>query len=211
MKGPARLAAFDLDGTLLRGDTVLEAIARPLGRLDRTRQFETLTRLEDIRAAREEVATWYKSHSFAELCIYLESMRLAPGVEQGLGLLKRRGVKIALVSITWEFAVEWWARKLGADFYVGTALSHDGAISHFWPDDKPVWLAELAERLRTPLSDVAAVGDTVSDLPMLRIVGHPFFVGQAKPPELPEASHRPDGDIYEIAESIVDSQPTRSV
>ena len=34
-RGPIRLAAFDLDGTLLRGETVCEAIARPLGRLER--------------------------------------------------------------------------------------------------------------------------------------------------------------------------------
>ena len=31
---PTKLAAFDLDGTLLHGGTVWEALARPLGHLD---------------------------------------------------------------------------------------------------------------------------------------------------------------------------------
>lgn len=39
---PFGLAVFDLDGTLLRGPTVCEVLARTLGRLDRMRQLEVL-------------------------------------------------------------------------------------------------------------------------------------------------------------------------
>jgi len=55
-----KLAALYLDGTLLRGDTVWEALARPLGRLDRVQQFEKLrsSDFDGVRAAREEVAAW---------------------------------------------------------------------------------------------------------------------------------------------------------
>jgi phosphoserine phosphatase len=205
MEDNVRLVAFDLDGTLLRGDTVLEAIARPLGRLDRTRQFETLHRLKDIKAAREEVAGWYRLHSLPELTEHLRTMQVAPGVRRGFGLLKQRGIKVALVSITWEFAVEWWAGELGADFYVGTGLSRSGEITHFWPDDKPVWLARLAAQLGIPLRAVAAVGDSLSDMPMLDAVGHPFFVGRDKPQSGPERlRHHPGGDIGKVVEAIVD-------
>jgi hypothetical protein len=37
---PFGLAVFDLDGTLLRGPTVCEVLARALGRLDRLWQLE---------------------------------------------------------------------------------------------------------------------------------------------------------------------------
>ena len=30
--------------------------------------------------------------------------------------------------------------RLGADYSVGTGLSADGLISHFWPKDKALWL-----------------------------------------------------------------------
>lgn len=212
MNDPVRLAAFDLDGTLLRGDTVFEAIARPLGHLERTQEFENLNRVEDIKTAREEVASWYRPHSLSVLSAYVQSMQLAPGVRDGFGMLRRQGIKIAIVSITWEFAVEWWAKELGADFYVGTGLSQGGDISHFWPHDKPVWLAELVKRLGLSPSEVAAVGDSPSDMPMLEIVGHPFFVGHTKPEEVPAGfRHFPDGDICEIAETIISNPTTREV
>jgi len=56
---PIRLVAFDLDGTLIRADTCCEALARPLGRLERMREFERRTTVEDIAAARVEMAGWY--------------------------------------------------------------------------------------------------------------------------------------------------------
>ena len=101
-------------------------------------------------------------------------MRLAPGVHEGLGLLRRHGFKIAIISITWEFAVEWFAHQFGADYFVGTGLSPYGKITDFWPSDKAVWLQGLADRLGTPMNDVAAVGDSSGDLHMLRAVGHPY-------------------------------------
>ena len=73
--------------------------------------------------------------SFPELCTYLTSLQVAPGVPEGLTLLKQRKIKIAVVSITWEFAVEWFARRLVVDYFVGTRLSPDGQITHFWPED----------------------------------------------------------------------------
>ena len=53
-----RLAAFDLDGTLLRGRTACEAIAKGIGRLGRMRELEQLesNQIEEITAAREEMA-----------------------------------------------------------------------------------------------------------------------------------------------------------
>lgn len=37
-----RLVAFDLDGTLLRGDTVCEALARRMGHFERMRELEAI-------------------------------------------------------------------------------------------------------------------------------------------------------------------------
>lgn len=201
-----RLVAFDLDGTLIHGDTVCEAIARQLGYLDRMRELERLTSWNDIeavKAAREEMATWYGSATTLELCSYLNSLRLAPGVHEGFRLLKQHEIKIAIVSMTWEFAVEWFARDLGADYYIGTRLLPNGQIIHFWSQDKSRWLADLSQQSGFGLDEVAAVGDSGGDIDMLRIVGYPFFVGKTKPKELDKVSHYPDGDIYEIAKCII--------
>ena len=201
-----KLVAFDLDGTLLRGESVWEAIARGIGRLERVREMERIdpARMEEITAAREESAGWYSSFTNDELLEHVSPIRVAPGVDDGFALLREHGYKIAVVSLTWEFAVEWFAGRFGADYFAGTGLSSDGEITHFWPRDKAFWLARLASRLGVDMDDVAAVGDSRGDVPMLSAVGHPYWVGETVPPQLNgKVIHEPDGDIRVVAESIV--------
>lgn len=198
------LAVFDLDGTLTRGDTVCEVIARPLGHLARMRELEAIdgNDTEAIIAAREEMAGWYRQRSLEDLRSSLVDLKLAPGVSDGINLLKESGIQIAIASITWEFAVEWLAGRLGIDYYVGTKLSQEGDITHFWPDDKADWLRAIATQLGVGLNRVAVVGDSSSDKGMLEIAGTPFFVGTEFPQDLSDVYHLPDGDIYEIARLI---------
>ena len=101
---PIGLVAFDLDGTLLRGDTVCLRIARRIGRLERMREFEALVAEADIRAAREEMALWYHGLGPDDLCAHLAPEMLAPGAAEGFALLRERGIATAIVSITWDFA-----------------------------------------------------------------------------------------------------------
>ena len=201
-----KLVAFDLDGTLLRGESVWEAIAKGIGRLERVREFERFAadQITEVTAAREESAEWYSAFTFDELLEHVTSMRVAPGVDEGFALLRQHGFKIAIVSLTWEFAVEWFANRFGADYFVGTRLSPDGRITHFWPEDKALWLTELAGKFGVDMRDVAAAGDSRGDVPMLLAVGLPYWVGETVPPELDgKVIHQPDGDIRVVAESIV--------
>ena len=204
-----RIAAFDLDGTLLRGQTACEAIAEGIGRIERMRELEHLgsNQIEEIVAAREEMAEWYSGFTFSDLCEYLTAIPVAPGVEEGFALLRDHGFRIAIISLTWEFAVEWFANKLGADHSVGQGLSSDGLITHFWPQDKALWLTGLADKLDVDMKDVAAVGDSRGDIPMLLSVGHRYWVGQSTPPQLDrKVVHEPTGDMRLVAHRIVESQ-----
>ena len=197
-----RLAAFDLDGTLIRGQTACEAIAVGIGHLERMREFEQLGS-DQI----EEIAKWYSSFTFSDLCQHLTAIRVAPGVDEGFALLRDHGFSIAIISLTWEFAVEWFASRWGVDHFVGTGLTSDGLITHFWPQDKALWLAGLAAKLGVAMEDVAAVGDSRGDIPMLLSVGHRYWVGQTIPPELDRTViHEPTGDMRLVAHRIVEAQ-----
>jgi HAD superfamily phosphoserine phosphatase-like hydrolase len=196
-----RLVAFDLDGTLIRGPTICEHLAKPLGKLSRMREFEQLRDLTQIRAARQEMLGWY-GEPLNALCERLTDIAIAPGADEAFGLLAQRGIHTAIVSITWSFAVEWFARRFGADAWIGTG-AQSGEIQHFWPSDKPVWLTRHAGALGIELSDVAAVGDSHGDVPMLAAVGHPFFVGADLPAEIAHAVHAPNADLRVIARRIV--------
>ncbi len=202
-----RLAAFDLDGTLLRGASVCEEIARGLDRIERMRELERVdpTNVEDVTAMREEMAAWYAGLSFSDLRSYLTAVRVAPGVDEGLALLRDRGFTIAIASLTWDFAVEWFAGRFGVDYWAGTRLSPDGRITHFWPDDKARWLSGVARELGADMRNVAAVGDSRGDIPMLRAVGRRYWVGRTRPAELgPDVVHEPGGDIRRVSSLIAE-------
>jgi HAD superfamily phosphoserine phosphatase-like hydrolase len=204
---PFGLAVFDLDGTLLRGPTVCEVLARALGRLDHMRQLEALIaglRDIDIAAAREEMVRWYREVSPADLTSRLGLVTLAPRATEGITLLRRHGVAVAIASITWEFAVAWFARQLHVDYYVGTRLEPDGTIRHFWPRDKVTWIQGLRDTLRIAASRMAGIGDSGGDVEMVRAVRHPVFVGATLPGKLPGVTHFPGTDIATVAHWIIE-------
>ena len=132
------LAVFDLDGTLLRGLTVCELLAEPLGRRDRMRELERFRSLDELAAARAEMATWYQTTSHSNLIASLQNATLAPEAKAGLTLLRRCGIAVAIASVTWNFAVKYFARVLGVPYFVGTGLNKNGQIDHIWPRDKAV-------------------------------------------------------------------------
>jgi HAD superfamily phosphoserine phosphatase-like hydrolase len=202
---PVRLAAFDLDGTLLRGDTVCEVLARTLGHLERMRELEAIQEARQDRDSllvlRKELAAYYQGVPALELRSYLSTLTLAPGAREGFALLRRAGIVTAIVSITWEFAAQWLAAEVGADYHVGTRLLADGSIEHFWPEDKAVWLAALRRRHGIGRDETVAVGDSWRDVPMLETAGVRVYVGKVLPPGL-TAIHLPDGDIGEVARVV---------
>lgn len=198
-----RLVAFDLDGTLLRRQTVCELLASHLGQSERMQQLERLQHPEALRQAREEMASWYQSQPRSQLCTVLQQAALAPRVREGLTLLQQHGIQLALISITWEFAVAWFAQQWGIAHFVGTRLSTLGEITHFWPEDKATWLKQLAHQFELEPRQVAAVGDSSGDEAMLRVAGYPLFVGTRLPEGFPPEAHDPAGDIYTIAQRII--------
>lgn len=201
---PVRLVAFDLDGTLVRGPTICEVLADKFGMRDRMRAIEQLRDIADISAAREEMLHWYGDVPLVELCAELRRVEIAPGAAEAFGLLAARGVTSVIVSVTWAFAVEWFARRFGAQAWVGTGVTSAGSIQHFWPHDKPVWLSRYASDLGIELDEVAAVGDSLGDVPMLSMVGHPVYVGAQLPAAIGHATHRPHANLRELAAALLD-------
>jgi phosphoserine phosphatase len=195
--------AFDLDGTLVRDRTCVESIARTIGREEECAGFERLDMRDvlAVTAAREAMAEWYRPHTREELTAGLSDLPLAPGSEEAFALLREHGVVIAIVSITWSFAVEWFARRLGADHAHGTRLI-DGRVEHVWPADKGRWLRGLSARLDLRQQAVAAVGDSEGDRELLEAAGVRYCVGERRI-EVAKVAHLPRANILEIAQQLV--------
>jgi len=82
-----RLVAFDLDGTLLRHQTVAKCWQAKSAPVKRMQQFELLHQSEDTRQAIKEMAGWYRSWSRTQLCTFLQKAHFAPGVCEAMALL----------------------------------------------------------------------------------------------------------------------------
>jgi uncharacterized protein len=198
------LAVFDLDGTLLRGRTVCELLAEPLGRLDRMQRLERFTTEADLAAARDEMATWYRGRSVSQLTAGLRAVPFAPGAEEAVALLHSSGIAVAIASITWEFAVECFARRLGVTHFIGTRLGPAGAVEHVWPRDKARWAQALCRQLSIPATRLVAVGDSSGDADMLQIAAHRVFVGDRVPPEIADVYHAPGANLLTVVRWILD-------
>ena len=197
------LVVFDLDGTLLRGPTVCEVLAGPLGHLDRMREIEQISDRDEMTAARVEMAEWCTTVERDVLLGYLEGAQLAPGAVEGCAALRSAGVRVAIASITWEFAVARFATMFGAYAWIGTTLADDGTVGHCWAETKASWVRSLGDPLRT-----AAVGDTTGDVPMLHEVGFPIFVGAQLPTDAPVSTlHLPAADIRDVAAAVLGRLP----
>ncbi len=198
------LAVFDLDGTLLRGDTVCEVLAKPLDRLVEMKHFEGLTEERDIAAAREQMVGWYEVRTTTELRAELRGASWAPGAHEAVRRLQSVGVAVAIASLTWQFAVSWFASQLGVDDYLGTDLFPDGRIVHVWPRDKARWLRELAATYGVPSDRIAAIGDSKGDLEMLHAASLRVFVGSTVPSGLGQVIHAPNANLCHVADRIID-------
>ena len=198
------IVAFDLDGTLLRGDTVCEILAKPLGRLEDMKRFEAFRTETEIVAARKQMAGWYRGSAADRLQASLSHVSWAPGAHEAIQQLHAAGIAVGIASITWKFAVRWCADRLGVRHYLGTDLTPEGDILHVWGRDKARWLKELADSHGIRKNRIAAVGDSRNDFEMLRVASLRFFVGEKPLPGIGSLVHLPAADLRAVAAGIID-------
>jgi HAD superfamily hydrolase (TIGR01490 family) len=103
-----------------------------------------------------------------------------PGAYELVDKSKRLGLRQVLVTGALDLTVEPLARHLGLDDFVTNRLEYvDGhATGRLEPPvmaaaTKASWIRTYAEREGLALSDCYAYSDSMSDLPMLSVVGHP--------------------------------------
>ena len=200
---PIRLVAFDLDGTLIRGRNSLAVISEALGRPEWEERMEILhMRGAAPEEMRQRVAPWM-DFSAGELCRHLVHSRLAPGADEAFQLLHERQVTTAIVSISWDFMVEWFAKRFGTTHWAAAGFNPDGTVTPFWPEGKGPWLERLMATLHVTRQEVAAVGDSPRDAALFQAAGHSFYVGTDRLEGLDGIQHYPDGNIAAVARAIL--------
>jgi phosphoserine phosphatase len=174
-----RVVAFDLDGTLLRGTTVSLCLAEWTGTAEALRDLETRFAAGAISNAviADTSAAWLAGRALTDVAKLLEDQPWISGIAETVDALHADGAEVLLATITWRFAAECLAERLGFDAISGTELeSRDGLLTgtvsrQFDEWDKLAFVEAFCHEQGVPLAEAAAVGDSRSDVPLFGRVG----------------------------------------
>ena len=174
-----RLIAFDMDATLIQGETI-DMLAARHGCGKRVAQVTERAMRGEIDFAtslRERVAL-LRGLSESVLTEVSESARLTEGAVETLAELRARGIAVVLLSGGFLFMAE----RLNRDMHFHECVCNDlqvrsggltGELQGPLVDaaGKRDNLVRIAGELGVAMSDTAAVGDGANDLPMLEVAG----------------------------------------
>ena len=192
-------AFYDLDGTLIRTNLVHvfayfarndQGILKSIGRTAGTVLGLPLFAAADIYSRKvfnDLFFKWYRGQSADRLRYLAEDLFkevIKPGIYPGtLPLLEKSrsmGLRQVVVTGALDVTIEPLLRHLGVTDYVANRLEIvDGVASgRLVPPvmasaSKASWIRTYAEAEGLSLSDSYAYADSMSDLPMLSVVGHP--------------------------------------
>jgi len=193
------LAFFDMDGTLVGGDTnditlhhfVKLGIA-PSDMLIKLSECErkffegSLDINEFVRFA---VTPLLKLSKYEQYKVLHETVRdliiplVKPGAKRALDFHKKRGDRIFIVTSTCDYIVEHVASLLGISDYIAAPMEKlDGRLTGKqcgivpYQEDKVKRINEILKKDNLSLEDSYAYGDSINDLPMLMMCTHRFAV-----------------------------------
>jgi phosphoserine phosphatase len=199
-----RLAAFDMDGTLIQGRLVF-ALADNFGLSDKVRAIQSGgTAGQDQTKA---IAASFADLTKKDLEAAIESIPLTKNCEQTVDALKGKDYKIGIISDSYTAAARVVADRLRLDFVAANELHMENGritgrvemplgwekIGCFCKISvcKRYHLEKFARQFGVKIENTLAIGDTKSDICMIKRAG----VGVAFMPK--------DGEIANATNKIV--------
>jgi HAD superfamily hydrolase (TIGR01490 family) len=199
--GTRSAAFFDLDKTVIAKSSTL-AFSRPLykggliGRRDVLRsaysQFVFLLggadhdQMERMRLYLSSLCAGWPEQQVREIVAETLQQVVEPIIyDEAATLIEDHhamGRDVVIVSSSGAEVVDQIGRMLGADHTIGTRMQiedgrYTGEIDFYaYAENKAVAIRELAEQEGYDLNACFAYSDSVTDLPMLELVGHPYVV-----------------------------------
>ena len=173
------VVVFDLDGTLLRGTTVSLLLAQWLGREGEITELERAFHAHEISnsVVADTSAGWLAGKSVAEAWRVLEDGSWIDGMAETFQVLAGAQVSLLLGTITWSFAAEMLRESYGFAVTSGTEMRVvDGVLSgtvsrYFDEHDKARFVEDWCAQHGYSMSQVAAIGDSRSDVPLFHRAG----------------------------------------
>lgn len=206
---------FDVDGTLIRTNLVHptlfylanqaspgRSLKRLAGALWRSPRL-ALAELRDRRTFNEQLFSLYEGVTEDRLLLLADEVfdtiirpGLHPGAKDLVSTCRDRGHEVVLLSGSLDFLMDRLAKHIGAQTVIANRLeiSRGAATGRILPPivagpSKAVLLREHAKSHNYDLSDCFAYSDSLSDVPMLSVVGHASAVNPDGPLEALARAH----------------------
>ncbi|HVP78100.1 MAG TPA: HAD family phosphatase [Thermodesulfobacteriota bacterium] len=175
-----KLAIFDLDGTLTQERSVWEYIHKQLGKwYGFAEEYQKKFLAGEISYSRfcELDAEVWKGMKVEALSKIVQGVSFHPGVDELVGHLKQKGLKLAMVSSGLSLLSNWVHQKYGFDYSVSNDLLHENGVLtgnvkiQVYYDQKAVWAGRILKQFGVKSEEMIALGDSRGDLELFRMAG----------------------------------------
>ena len=182
----SRLAAFDMDGTLIQGRLVF-ALAGRFGLSDKVRSILQSHRPIAGHEQTKAIAELFAGLTKKDLESAIASIPFTKNCEHTIAILKDRGYKTGIISDSYTIAASFVADRLQLDFWEANKLEilNDKITGNIemplgWDRIgcyckisvcKRYHLEKIACHFCVPIENTLAVGDTKSDICMIQRAG----------------------------------------
>ena len=194
-----RLAALDMDGTVLEEDSSWVALHKFFGTTDRGRaslKLYTEGRISYREFMRRDIAAWPRGVTLAEIEAVLSGYKVRREAPEMLRELKTRGMEAALVTSGIDILAKQVSEELGIRHWVANGLRFDSrgkllpdGIGRVDPTRKDRAYRRLLKSIGIPPKSTIAVGDTLYDLAFLKSARMGFLLAHTTRVEDPEIIH----------------------
>ncbi len=177
---PYKLVILDLDGTLTQERSIWEYIHIRLGKwygFAEAYQEQFLTGKISYEEFCERDAQVWKGMKVEEVLEIVKNVPFHPGVDELISFLKKRGLKLTMVSSGLSLLTNWVHQKYGFDYSISNDLLYeDGVLTgkvkiQVYYDQKAEWVERILKRFEVKPEEVIAIGDSKGDLDMFEMVG----------------------------------------
>lgn len=199
MKRKIRLAAFDLDGTVLEHNSSWVAIHGHFGTEHlgaASLRLYTEGKINYREFMRRDIASWPKGVTRGEIERILSGYKVRHEAPKVFGELRARGIPTALVTSGIDILARDVARDLRIDHWVANGLRFDrhgvllpDGVGRVDPTRKDLAYKKLLRRLGIHSKSTIAVGDTMYDLAFLKSAGLGFMLAHTTRVPDPEVIH----------------------
>ncbi len=174
-----RLICFDMDSTLIKTEVIDELADRAgVGSQVRAITEQAMRGEIDFTESFTRRVALLKGLDEGVMRDIAEHLPIMDGAERLMGILKKIGMKIAILSGGFTYFGEYLKQKFGIDYVYANELEiKDGKLTGRYVGDvvdgrrKAELLRLIAQVERINLEQVIAVGDGANDLPMLNLAG----------------------------------------